>query len=60
MEIGVWKKSSASGSGDNCVEVMFDGTSYRMRDTKDRDGGTQVYSEDEWSAFKVGVIGGEF
>jgi hypothetical protein len=39
---------------------MFDGTSYHMRDTKDRDSGTQVYSKDEWSAFKAGVIGGEF
>lgn len=55
-----WAKAAASGDS-NCVEVAFVEEGYvAVRDTKDRDGGTQVYTRDEWAAFLEGVRQGEF
>jgi hypothetical protein len=56
-----WRKSTRSNASGDCVEVAFvpDG-SVAVRDTKDRDGGTQLYSRAEWAAFIGGVKAGEF
>lgn len=58
-----WFKSSKSGPwSDNCVEVRFseDRESVSVRDSKNRDGGIQVYTRGEWKAFLGGVREGEF
>jgi hypothetical protein len=56
-----WRKSSFStGNDDNCVEVAFVGTSIAVRDTKNREGGAQMYALGEWRAFLEGVKAGEF
>ena len=56
-----WHKSTRSGANGNCVEVatnLPDGVA--VRDTKDRDGGTLIFTRDEWAAFVSGVRNGEF
>jgi hypothetical protein len=58
----VWHKSTFSGSnGGDCVEVAANLIGVvAVRDTKDRDGGTLVFSSKQWAAFLDGVKGGEF
>ena len=46
-----WRKSSHSGSGHECVEVAPGRELVGVRDTKDRDGGTLVFSRRQWDAF---------
>jgi hypothetical protein len=57
-----WHKSSRSGSnGGDCVEVADNLPGIvAMRDTKDRDGGTLIFTHAEWAAFVGGVRDGEF
>ncbi|MGW3023226.1 DUF397 domain-containing protein [Streptomyces sp. NPDC001221] len=57
----VWKTSSYTNGNGACVEVAVlpDG-GRAVRDTKDRDGGTQLYTPAEWTAFIAGVKDGEF
>jgi hypothetical protein len=54
-------KSSYSGGNGACVEVAATPDGGRaVRDTKNRAGGTQVYTHAEWDAFIKGVKAGEF
>jgi len=48
-----WRKSSYSGggSGTNCVEVADAESLVRVRDTRDRDGGTLAFSARAWGVF---------
>jgi hypothetical protein len=56
-----WRKSTRSGSSNACVEVSDNLTGIvAVRDTKDRDGGTLIFTAPEWSAFVTGVKDGEF
>ena len=57
----IWRKSSRSDGGGNCVEVSFaaDGT-VGVRDSKNRRGPILVFTSAEWDAFLGGVFGGEF
>jgi hypothetical protein len=56
-----WFKSSFSNGEGSCVEVAVTRDGGRaVRDTKDRDGGTQFYTPAEWTAFVAGVKAGEF
>jgi hypothetical protein len=57
----VWKKSTRSGVDSNCVEVatnLPDGIA--VRDTKNREGGTLLFTHAEWEAFLGGAKDGEF
>ncbi|WP_440100216.1 DUF397 domain-containing protein [Streptosporangium sp. H16] len=48
----IWRKSSLSGSGDNCVEVAaLPGGSQAVRDSKDTGGPILKFSSGEWTAF---------
>ncbi|MET8955224.1 DUF397 domain-containing protein [Streptomyces sp. NPDC004393] len=57
----VWKTSTYTNGNGACVEVAVlpDG-GRAMRDTKDRDGGTQFYNRAEWDAFIKGAKEGQF
>ena len=60
-----WRKSSRSGR--DCVEISIsegskEGSDYviTMRDSKNPDGPTLVFTPAEWEAFVAGVRDGEF
>ncbi|MFD5536675.1 DUF397 domain-containing protein [Streptomyces sp. NPDC127079] len=56
-----WRKSSFSGSTNECVEIadLADG-GRAVRDSKNPDGGFFRFTAGEWSAFIHGVKAGEF
>jgi hypothetical protein len=54
-----WHKSSFSDTA-NCVEVQVSHSGVSVRNTRNRDGGTLVFTHPEWSAFIAGVQAGEF
>ena len=58
----VWHKSTRSGgNGGDCVEVAANLPGIvAVRDTKDPDGATLVFTHAEWEAFLAGVRDGEF
>lgn len=47
----VWRKSSYSAANGGCVEVAHTPREVRVRDTKDRTGGTLTLGAREWQAF---------
>ena len=56
-----WHKSTRSGGSGNCVEVADNLAGIvAVRDTKNRDGGTLIFTDAEWTAFVGGVKDGEF
>jgi hypothetical protein len=57
-----WRKSTRSGSSGNCVEVVADNLPgvVAVRDSKNPDGGSLVFTPAEWNAFVGGVKNGEF
>ncbi len=56
-----WCKSSYSGTSGNCVEVADLGPGIRaVRDSKAPTAPALTFSADEWSAFTIGICGGEF
>ena len=58
----VWHKSTRSGgNGGDCVEVAVNQPGIvAVRDSKDRTGGTLVFTPAQWTAFLDGVRAGEF
>jgi Domain of unknown function (DUF397) len=56
-----WLTSSRSGMAcDNCVEVAFVGDAIAVRDSKNPDGPTLIFTAAEWDAFVGGAKDGEF
>ncbi len=47
----VWRKSSYSGGGNNCVEVAQVKDACAVRDSKDTNGGRLTFGADAWKAF---------
>ncbi|WP_367433658.1 DUF397 domain-containing protein [Streptomyces celluloflavus] len=55
------KASASSGPTNDCVEVAHTADGGRaVRDSKDRDGGTQFHASAAWAAFVDGVKAGAF
>ena len=53
--------STHTNGNGACVEVAVTPDGGRaVRDTKDREGGTQFYNRAEWAAFIAGVKEGQF
>ncbi|MFQ6399175.1 DUF397 domain-containing protein [Nocardia sp. KC 131] len=56
-----WFKSSYSGSEHACVETAFlDDGRVAVRDTKNRDGGTLIFTPAEWDAFTADIADHKF
>lgn len=51
----IFRKSSYSGSDNDCVEVSITETDTAVRDTKDRNGGVLEFTPKQWSAFVSGL-----
>lgn len=57
----VWRKSSRSRTGPQCVEVADNLPGVvAVRDSKDPSGPALIFTPDEWRAFVGGVRDGEF
>lgn len=56
-----WRKSSLSGSGDNCIEVAALPTGGQaVRDSKDPGGPVLKFTPGEWTTFISGIRNGDF
>lgn len=55
-----WYKSSKSSGRDNCVEVAYVDGEFRLRDSKNRNGGMLRFTPAEFEAFAHGIRAGEF
>lgn len=56
-----WRTSTRSSpSCDNCVEVAFVDGAIAVRDSKNPQKGTLIFTPDEWDAFVAGAKDGEF
>jgi hypothetical protein len=47
----VWRKSSRSGAGNDCVEIALAARQARVRDSKNPDGGTLRFGTIGWVSF---------
>ncbi len=57
---GKFRKATASDTGD-CVEVAaLAGSGIRVRDSKNRDGGTLALADETWREFTTAIKHGEF
>jgi hypothetical protein len=56
----VWRTSTRSGEGGNCVKVRQHGDRIEVRDSKQAAGPVLSFSVDEWTAFLGGAHDGEF
>ncbi len=60
LSVAAWRKSSASGPQNNCVEITdLPGGAVAIRDSKDTDREPLRFNASEWTAFRQGVISGE-
>ena len=61
-EFTQWRTSSRSSGGANCVEVASADNAplVAVRDSKDRAGGTLLFTPQAWRDFVAGVRAGEF
>jgi hypothetical protein len=64
QSVPIWRKSSRSNNGGNCVEVAMNLRATTghilLRDSKNPDGPIHRFTEAEWAAFIGGVQDGEF
>jgi hypothetical protein len=56
-----WRTSSFSGQNGNCVEVATNlPVVVAVRDSKDPEGTTLIFTNEEWRTFVSWVMDGEF
>jgi hypothetical protein len=61
LDAAVFRKSTRSGNSGQCVEVAANIPDVvAVRDSKNRDGGTLLFTRSGWSAFLAAVKAGEF
>lgn len=61
LSSAVWRKSSRSGGGSNCVEIaMLGSRAVAVRDSKNPTGSVLLFTSAQWAAFLHGVRGGDF
>ncbi|MFE2870944.1 DUF397 domain-containing protein [Embleya sp. NPDC059259] len=61
LSAATWRKSSASGAENNCVEITdLPRGGIAVRDSKDTTREPLRFDADEWAAFREGVRNGEF
>ena len=51
----VWRKSSHSSANGQCVEVAHLDSAVAIRDSKNPDAGTLLFSPAEWKVFLGGI-----
>jgi hypothetical protein len=56
----IWRKSTFSDNGPNCVEFADSGDTVLLRDSKHPDQGFFTFTRAEIAAFVAGVKAGEF
>jgi hypothetical protein len=57
----IWRKSTRSGQDGQCVEAATNLPGIvPVRDSKDREGGTLMFTSEGWAAFVDGLKNGEF
>ena len=54
-----WRKSSYSGSGNNCVEVTTTAPGIAVRDSKNPHGPILALTPDQWQVFTDAIKAGE-
>ncbi|MEV0492877.1 DUF397 domain-containing protein [Streptomyces atratus] len=60
LSIAAWRRSSASGAENNCVEVaILPGGATAVRDSKDPARTPLRFTASGWAAFRAGVIDGD-
>lgn len=52
----VWRKSSRSGNGDNCVEIAVKGDLVAVRDSKNPDGVMLIFPARTWQSFLTRIV----
>lgn len=57
---GGWRRSTYSGSGNNCVEVHTSHLGIAVRDTKNPNGGILTLTASQWRAFTRKIKTGGF
>ncbi|WFE37250.1 DUF397 domain-containing protein [Micromonospora sp. WMMD998] len=56
----IWKKSTRSNGGGNCVEVATPPRVVMVRDSKDRQGPTLSFTSPGWTSFVQALKSGTF
>jgi Domain of unknown function (DUF397) len=51
----LWRKSSRSGAGNDCVELVVGGSGSAVRDSKNAEAGHLVFDRTGWLAF-LGIL----
>ena len=54
----VWRKSSHSGAGNDCVEIALAETRASVRDSKNRDAGMLQFGTAGWTIFLTATKSG--
>lgn len=61
LSAATWRKSSASGAENNCVEITdLPQGGIAVRDSKNLHREPLRFDADEWAAFREGMFNGEF